>query len=316
MADILAPSPKQQFLDNNGRPLVGGKLFTYEAATTTKLATYTDAGGLTPNSNPVILDFRGEANVWIPPNVAYKFTLAPANDTDPPTNPIWTVDQIINSQLLSLYGGVDTGVPNAYVISINSPVSPYSDGFVIFWIPSNANTSSSTINVNSLGPIPILNADGSQLSAGELGANVPAIIIYQSGAFILMNPASLSTTGSFPMTVVGATTAPSVTVTYARTGRVITLNVPSTGTVVSDNTGFALSGLPLGLQLGVGAASFSVGGIFATDNSVDSFAGGSAFLSAASANIGFNFEGGTWTAGGNKRMGAFTITYFVNSNFS
>jgi hypothetical protein len=95
---ILSPVPKQSFLDNNGKPLVGGQLFTYAAGTTTKIATYEDEGG-SPNTNPVILDYRGEANVWLDPALTYKFTLAPRDDTDPPTNPIWTVDNIAANQL-------------------------------------------------------------------------------------------------------------------------------------------------------------------------------------------------------------------------
>ena len=77
-----------QFFDNNGRPLVGGKLFTYVAGTSTKIATYTDSTGSQQNENPIILDFRGEARVWLDPTLTYKFVLAPRDDTDPPTNPI------------------------------------------------------------------------------------------------------------------------------------------------------------------------------------------------------------------------------------
>lgn len=98
---LLSPVPKLAFLGNNGRPLVGGQLFTYEAGTSTKVATYSDEGG-TPNTNPIELDFRGEANVWIDPQLTYKFVLAPRGDTDPPTNPIWSVDDI------SALGGTQT----------------------------------------------------------------------------------------------------------------------------------------------------------------------------------------------------------------
>lgn len=89
----LAPVPKLFFLDNNGRPLVGGQLFTYEAGTSTKIETFSDQDG-TPNTNPVILDYRGEADVWIDGELSYKFVLAPRGDTDPPTNPIWSVDNV------------------------------------------------------------------------------------------------------------------------------------------------------------------------------------------------------------------------------
>lgn len=90
----LAPLPVEKFFGNDGRPLNGGLLFTYVAATTTKIATYTDSTGGTPNTNPIVLNFRGEANIWLDPLLVYKFVLSPPGDTDPPTNPIWTVDNI------------------------------------------------------------------------------------------------------------------------------------------------------------------------------------------------------------------------------
>lgn len=89
----LSPLPVQKFFSNLGLPLVGGKLFTYVAGTTTKLATYQNQAG-TPNSNPIVLNFRGECNLWLDKNLSYKFVLAPPTDSDPPVNPFWTVDNI------------------------------------------------------------------------------------------------------------------------------------------------------------------------------------------------------------------------------
>jgi hypothetical protein len=83
-----ATPPKLQFFDANGAPLVGGKLYTYAAGTTTPLATYTDYGGGTANANPVILDSRGEASVWLG-TALYKMALYSATDVL-----IWTVDNI------------------------------------------------------------------------------------------------------------------------------------------------------------------------------------------------------------------------------
>lgn len=70
MTVALAALP--QFFDNAGNPLSGGKVFTYAAGTLTPLASYTDRGGGTPNSNPVILDSAGRADIWLSTNVAYK----------------------------------------------------------------------------------------------------------------------------------------------------------------------------------------------------------------------------------------------------
>lgn len=77
----LTPSPKMQFLQD-GEPLAGGKVWTYEAGTTTPLATYTDSTGGTPNANPVILDAQGRASIWLDSATLYKFVVLDANDVD------------------------------------------------------------------------------------------------------------------------------------------------------------------------------------------------------------------------------------------
>lgn len=102
--DLISPEPKLRFVDSNGVALSGGKLFTYTAGSTTKTPTYTDSTGGTPNANPIILDTRGEANVWLVPGQVYKYTLSPSTDSDPPTNPIWTVDQLQAAVGLSAIG--------------------------------------------------------------------------------------------------------------------------------------------------------------------------------------------------------------------
>lgn len=87
MANLM-PLPKISFTDSNGRPLVGGKVFFYEAGTNTPKNTFTDAAGSTPNTNPVILDARGEAGIWLGPG-QYKVALKDRFDVD-----IWTQDYV------------------------------------------------------------------------------------------------------------------------------------------------------------------------------------------------------------------------------
>lgn len=65
MNTALMPLPKQQFFNANGLPLAGGFVFTYAAGTTTPLATYQDANGSAANTNPVVLDAGGFANIWL-----------------------------------------------------------------------------------------------------------------------------------------------------------------------------------------------------------------------------------------------------------
>lgn len=86
-AALLYPL-KTRFVDANGSPLSGYKLYSYEAGTVTPLDTYTNFGAGTPNSNPVVLDSNGEAEIWIGTS-AYKFVLTTAADVE-----VWTVDNV------------------------------------------------------------------------------------------------------------------------------------------------------------------------------------------------------------------------------
>lgn len=68
----------QQFFDNNGIPLSGGKLYSYAAGTTTPQATYTSASGSTPHANPIILNSAGRVatgEIWLTSGNNYKFVL-------------------------------------------------------------------------------------------------------------------------------------------------------------------------------------------------------------------------------------------------
>lgn len=69
----LMPVARMQFLDANGKPLAGGKVYTYASGTTTPLATYMDAAESTPNTNPIILDGGGFANIRVDQESSYKF---------------------------------------------------------------------------------------------------------------------------------------------------------------------------------------------------------------------------------------------------
>ena len=111
MSLTLTPSPKMQFFTAAGIPLVGGKLYTYASGTTVPLATYTDDTGNFANTNPIILDSRGEAGVWLGPS-RYTFKL---EDSD--GNLIWTVDGV----------GTIQGVQNPVIVAAS--------GQTVFTVP-------------------------------------------------------------------------------------------------------------------------------------------------------------------------------------
>jgi hypothetical protein len=87
MAAVLLPQGKQQYMTATGAPLVGGKVYTYDTGTTTPRTTWADAAQATPNTNPVILDARGEALIFW--SGAYRVVIKDSLD-----NTIWTVDGV------------------------------------------------------------------------------------------------------------------------------------------------------------------------------------------------------------------------------
>jgi len=83
-------SPRFAAIDAYGNPLVGGRLYTYANTTTTPQTTYQDADGTIANTNPIILDARGEAVIFLQSGLTYTFVLKTATDAL-----IWTQDSIV-----------------------------------------------------------------------------------------------------------------------------------------------------------------------------------------------------------------------------
>jgi hypothetical protein len=111
--------PKPQFVDGNGNPAVGYKLFSYAAGSSTKQNTYTDSTGNSANTNPIVLNSLGQptTEIWFTEGSSYKLVLAPSNDTDPPASAIWTVDNLlgINDASISIDQWIVSGVVPTYV---------------------------------------------------------------------------------------------------------------------------------------------------------------------------------------------------------
>jgi hypothetical protein len=73
-----------QFFTNTGAVLTGGKLYTYLAGTTTPAVAYTNSGGTTAWTNPIVLDAAGRVSgsgeIWLTDGIIYKFVLKDSND--------------------------------------------------------------------------------------------------------------------------------------------------------------------------------------------------------------------------------------------
>lgn len=75
MSGISYTSPRFQAIDQYGRAMVGATLYTYQNKTTTPSPTWRDKEQSAYNTNPIELDARGEAVVWLDPAQVYTFVL-------------------------------------------------------------------------------------------------------------------------------------------------------------------------------------------------------------------------------------------------
>jgi hypothetical protein len=115
-----------QFFDNNGVPLSGGKLYTYEAGTTTPEPTYTTSSGGTANTNPIVLDSAGRvpgsSEVWLTNGQSYKFVLKTSTDVQ-----LWSVDNVFgindfSSLLPVVYNSNGDGTTVVFTLA-NAPLN-------------------------------------------------------------------------------------------------------------------------------------------------------------------------------------------------
>jgi len=133
---------KPHWLDTTGAaPAAGYKLFVYGAGTSEKKTSYLNSAGLVTNANPIVLDARGEppSGVYVEQG-SFKLVLAPDNDTDPPTSPVWTRDNIIAGEGSGGTGGtggsvdqwIETELTPTYISATSfSVVGSHSDDFTV-----------------------------------------------------------------------------------------------------------------------------------------------------------------------------------------
>jgi hypothetical protein len=72
---ILAPNARWQGRDPSGNAIINGQLYTYKAHTDIPKATFQDPAGIAFNFNPIILDGKGEANVYWATDEYYRIEL-------------------------------------------------------------------------------------------------------------------------------------------------------------------------------------------------------------------------------------------------
>ena len=132
-AAVPASIPQLTFVNASGTPLAGAFLCSFQAGTSTPLATYINSGGSSTNTNPIVLNGNGQASVWITPGTLYKFILYIGGNGACPGSGIasWTQDNVSSAASFSLpnatsssLGGVICGTGTSCSSGIIS-VTPY-----------------------------------------------------------------------------------------------------------------------------------------------------------------------------------------------
>jgi hypothetical protein len=329
MVATISPDPRLQFFANDGSFLVGGKLYTYAAGTTTPLATYTTSTGLIANTNPVILDSRGEASVWLTSS-KYKFVLKTAADVE-----VWTQDQLqgyanadgsnaTGTWPISITGNAATATyatvagsvtPGAAVTSITGA------GLYGFTLPGGPITSSGTLTVTPPAPSTagnVLTSNGtswvSQAISIPTAVGTTVVRSYTPGSYTWTKPTGLvqveieiwgacgsgaasSNSGAAGASGGGGTAYGKKVVAVASLGATETVTVGAGGAGVSASGGTNVAGNAGGTTSFGSHVSITGGGAGAA-SSASPIAGGAAGTATSAA---YSFAG---TAGGSAVVNA------------
>lgn len=170
----LLPQPKQQYLDENGNPLSGGKVYNYVPNTTTPKTTWSNSNASTPNSNPVILDSAGRGTIYGTGN--YRQVVKTAGDVtklDGVTASVGTSSTYVTdlAPLGTIIPLTGLTVPTNYVLANGQAISrtTYADYFTSVTIVQNGTCVASSSTISGLADTSNIRV-GANFEASCLGA--------------------------------------------------------------------------------------------------------------------------------------------------
>lgn len=116
----------QTIFGPTGLPLANGKLYTYQAGSSTPWATYTTVSGNIANTNPIILgtDAKLPEELWLQSGYSYKYVLKDENEVI-----VNTYDNIAG--ILTQIPTTSPAVPSGCILVWSGAVGSIPSGFVI-----------------------------------------------------------------------------------------------------------------------------------------------------------------------------------------
>ena len=159
--------------DSLGNILAGGQLFTYQAGSSTPLATYTTINGTIANANPIVLGTDGKipSELWLQYGYSYKFLLQTATSVA-----VATYDNI---------SGILTTIPTA------TPSVP--SGCILIWSGSTGSIPSGFLLCDGTNGTPdhrnsfVLGA-GNSYTVGQTGGSTDAIVVSHTHTATVTDP--------------------------------------------------------------------------------------------------------------------------------
>jgi len=211
----------QQFFDDNGVPLAGGLIYTYQAGSSTPLVTYTTNAGTIANANPIVLDAAGRVpqEIWLLTGYSYKFVLQNANAVL-----IQTLD-------------------NIYPILQNAPASAPAvpTGAILLWSGSTGSIPATWYLCDGTNGTPDLRNSfivgaGSTYAVNATGGTADAIVVSHThtATSVVTDPGHFHVSGSPQDYNIYGTTA--ISATSQKTGTQTVSTSPNTSTVTTGVT--------------------------------------------------------------------------------
>ncbi len=246
-----------------GTILTGGKVWTYQTGSFTPKAVYTDAAGLVPETNPVILDSGGCKTFYLATDTAYRFEIQTSagitTETIDNITPLTTVSSgvggsniDISDYALITQAGKDLYItPGAagkiYLNGLQMPTAAPTTNQTFYAVDATTlafgNPGSGTVQSDSN---PILAGDlvaGAYFikfndAAGIIDANGHAeLYFYKTASAVNYVSLTNSATGNGPtLAAVGSDSNINLNLNGKGTGGVVANKVTSTGAVVASTT--------------------------------------------------------------------------------
>jgi hypothetical protein len=176
------------FLGLTGLPLSGGRLYSYQAGSSTPLATYTTVSGTIANANPIILgtDGRTPNEVWLTYGYNYKFILQ-----DAVGGTIATYDDIYG--ILGTIPAVASVLPTGMILLWSGSIGSIPAGFLL------CDGNNSTPDLRNRFVV----GAGSTYSVNQTGGSADAIVVTHNHTATVTDPGHTHTTGATAITYIG-----------------------------------------------------------------------------------------------------------------